>query len=601
MRTHSIRQNLISVIIFWSILAILSAETEQKTLPAAPPTKLDKPSWERVLSGMTVAQPKKTSYGFLQMLDGRILVACASDGKVLWQQPLNGKPGSFITVDSINDFCYALVNENKKLQLYNPSGIWLWTATLPEPAIFEPLPGRDGRIFVQGAEHILCYGINGKLKWSTQVSRTGGFPLYELPDGSLLYIQEKKLRGKSTALRISPYGSILEELTFSGVVSSAGQTKQGVILVFSDGAVGCCSVKDGMAYSQWIRSGVITKPDSCTVLETASVCTLIAASSGGSQAVLINPGTGETIAEIPALGPSAQAIEFTDYTAGIVTVADGATAAGININTKQVEWRAVLPAHDTWKYLITMEPGTLILTGSASWKISSYRIRQYPKSTTSAQTAVSQRGSYAAFIQEEVKENQAYNYIPLNTYDLAEITKTLQKGEYGKKEFTCYLDIRQEADRLKDRYYQPATKLEGENMFPSYHLNLRQAEQLFAVFPLFGTDSFVKDIAYAIRNEADQTLLASAVSAAAQTGYDPRGDMIAAIGIRMRNSSVLQNPALIARMCNAVYEICRFMGKPAFITQGKEQLFFLMNPSFSEKIRASAEHTLKKLIDLQIQ
>ena len=265
---------------------MLSAETEQKTLPAAPPTKLDKPSWERVLSGMTVAQPKKTSYGFLQMLDGRILVACASDGKVLWQQPLNGKPGSFITVDSINDFCYALVNENKKLQLYNPSGIWLWTATLPEPAIFEPLPGRDGRIFVQGAEHILCYGINGKLKWSTQVSRTGGFPLYELPDGSLLYIQEKKLRGKSTALRISPYGSILEELTFSGVVSSAGQTKQGVILVFSDGAVGCCSVKDGMAYSQWIRSGVITKPDSCTVLETASVCTLIAASSGGSQAVL---------------------------------------------------------------------------------------------------------------------------------------------------------------------------------------------------------------------------------------------------------------------------------------------------------------------------
>lgn len=562
---------------------------------------LTKPSWERVLSGKAAAQPERTSYGFIQMLDGRTLAACAPDGRTLWQQPLNGRPGSFLTVDAANDFCYALVNNNTKLQLYNPSGVWLWTVNLPQAAVHKPLVGRDGRVFVQGEQYISCYGVNGTQKWSADVPPSGGFPLYELPDGTLLYIRGEQAGGKTTALRISPFGSVLEELTFSGAVAAAGHTKAGVILVFADGAAGCCTVKNGMAYSQWIRSAVVEKPETCIILETGDVCSIISAAAGGSQALILQPETGETLGAVAELGPSAQAIVFTDCTNSFVTIADRAAAAAFNVQTKQVEWRASLPANKDWKYLLSTEPGMLVLAGSDTWTISAYRVRQYPQSRLVSDAPRAQKTSYLPFAQKEAEKSGVSYYLPASAAELAAIAELMQSGDAGGKELSAYLTVRHEADRLRDRYYRQTPLPAGENMIPSYASNIVQAEQLLTLFPLFESGAFAKDIAYAIKNETDSTLLAAAIRAASRLGYDPQGDMLSAIGGRIRTAAVLQNPALASAACDAVYRICRFMGKPAFLEQGREQLVFLIHPDFDEKIRASAESALKKLIDLQIQ
>ena len=75
--------------------------------------------------------------------------------------------------------------------------------------------------------------------------------LMTLNDGSLLHIQKKEISGKSTALRISPFGKILEEIVFTGIISCAVESSEGIILGFTTGSIAMCSVIDGSAETKW--------------------------------------------------------------------------------------------------------------------------------------------------------------------------------------------------------------------------------------------------------------------------------------------------------------------------------------------------------------
>ena len=191
------------------------------------------PSWQLVVGGAPVGNPLVTEYGFAVPLEGRTMAAVSEDGRLMW---FAGLPGSRISPHSstgTGDFLITVSGGNA-VSLINPSGLTLWSAKAPAEIISTPIQGRDGRIYVQCPREVVCFGINGTLKWATPAGESSGIPLMELEDGSILHIQKKTLQGCSTALRYSPFGVILEELTFSGKVTSAITTKYGVILVFTD-------------------------------------------------------------------------------------------------------------------------------------------------------------------------------------------------------------------------------------------------------------------------------------------------------------------------------------------------------------------------------
>ncbi len=83
------------------------------------------------------------------------------------------------------------------------------------------------------------------------------------------------------------------------------------------------------------------------------------------------------------------------------------------------------------------------------------------------------------------------------------------------------------------------------------------------------------------------------------SGYDPEGKLLEAIE---RNASRAGNKdsAYLATICDAVYSICLFMGRPAYNTKGKEILKQFMGVGYSFNTRNYARDTLKKIISLEL-
>ena len=58
--------------------------------------------------------------------------------------------------------------------------------------------------------------------------------------------------GKTKALRITPFGEVVEEITFAGEVSNALTTPQGILLVFTDGTSGLFELKNNKSEHKWL-------------------------------------------------------------------------------------------------------------------------------------------------------------------------------------------------------------------------------------------------------------------------------------------------------------------------------------------------------------
>ena len=82
-------------------------------------------------------------------------------------------------------------------------------------------------------------------------------------------------------------------------------------------------------------------------------------------------------------------------------------------------------------------------------------------------------------------------------------------------------------------------------------------------------------------------------------GYDPDGKLLEAIE---RNAVKAGNKdsAYLNTICDAVYSICRFMGRPAWNKKGKQILKSFMGAGYSFNTRTYARDTLKKIISLEL-
>ena len=61
-----------------------------------------------------------------------------------------------------------------------------------------------------------------------------------------------------------------------------------------------------------------------------------------------------------------------------------------------------------------------------------------------------------------------------------------------------------------------------------------------------------------------------------------------------------RDTVLLKAICDATYDICRYMGKPALLSKGKNMLSFLLFPQFDSTTRDYARKTIKNILDLQL-
>jgi len=560
------------------------------------------PNWQRVAGGDPVAQPVITNYGFVMILDGRTIASVSKEGHLLWESGIpGGKPSPFIEIGK-NDFIFT-VSGNSTLTAFNPSGLKLWTTTAPNKIISKPLQGFDGRIFIQMENSITCYGINGVEKWTTSVGLAANFPLLQLQDGSILHIQQKTINGCSTALRISPFGDILEEITFTGKIIEAEESENGIILLFSDGAAGCCSSMNNISRSTWVLpTGTLsTNHSKILISEDKKTCAFLSGEGSETNIVILNHKDG-TISARFKTNINSSNLSYANFDSDTIILCDKKNIAGFNIDGKTL-FSTTNPSKKDWSYLLFLENGYIVVFERNTWITSAYRITQKIGNKKNIDTnKLLKKKNYDFFTTEAAKKigittetsNLFGKTIPENLY--TQIKTGITTYQYGIEEAIWIGALKLECNQIINRYMKKAGNFLKETS--TVDSNLPYYQEILMLLPYFGSDTFNKTLASIIQKETNSSLLETAIKTAGFIGYDPEGVLLTSIQQTLYKKNSLSNTRFSIQICDAVFEICKFMGKPALLKQGKQILSYILNQTSDNKAKIHATITLEKIIAL---
>lgn len=547
------------------------------------------PSWTTVLGGSVLTTPVRNSTGYVAAVEGKMLYAFNEEGSVIWKHSVSSKPD---TVSVGKGGMLYLITRGTRLSIVNPSGFELWKVNTGFTVKEKPLPGRDGRVFVRGDIEISCYGIKGSRRWHLNIAdQNTNIPLIELNDGRLLVFLNKTNSGQSVAYILSPFGQLEEEIVFAGTVAAAESCWQGVLLSFSDGSIGLCTVKDGKTISRWVLNKSETGFSSSSVIVPAAFSDSIAVFASGSKILYINQKNGAITASLSS-SVNAASLAFKGVTAQGLVLADKAGAECYN-RLGELVWQARFNPSKAWEYLIVTDEGYIVFCRN-DWVIESYRIMQM--------TAV---GASSYREQAFSHYRELYSNTGITSSDMLgravskqlseEIAAGWKTEDFGIKEKQWLSILSNEMDTL---YYDWMTANPAQN--PYFRQNVAYTQEILRLASESGICLYQNYIANMLKTINDQTMTMTLAKNAASIAYDPKGDILNALAYKTMHTPPKSSDKMFFAICDATYEICKFMGKPAFFKKGNEILTYMLNPQFNKKVHAYAQATLEKIMKLNI-
>ncbi len=530
--------------------------------------------WQSVLGGNVVAPPKRTSYGFILLSEGRILNAVTENGTILWRRNIRGMPSSFYTVTDEN-FIYLTTNNATFLSKYNPDGAILWETLLEGTAISDPLSGRDGRVFVAEENAISAYGTMGIRKWRTEVPQGEGLPLVEMNDGSLLYILQAKKGAGSMALRISPYGDILEEIEFIDTVTTLKSYEDGVILGFENGTIGSCAVIDGKTKTTasvfYLQEGVT--PKSITV-GNEGFCVLFTNNTISEYAL-----DKQTLLWSTSIS---QNLNYDDVSVSFIgdsyVLANASYVSSYSSGSKGgvLTWEKYIRESEG-SYFPIVTRSAYVIVARPNWVIAGYKLFEQEMILENVPSAATDFKTYSQF------KSTARHLHNLNT-----MLEQLKTGNYGVKE----LEYKRTIDNALFEY---------NNEYSSFVTNIHFGEksQIYMLSSLFQSSDYTHIVPLILQNEIDPYYIQLAFEVAANIAYDPKESMLQAIEEYYSTHTTLLNENQLLSLCDAVYAICHYMGRPALTKRGKQILTSMLQTSKSVAVQKKVSETLYSFIELE--
>lgn len=545
-------------------------------------------SWTSVLPGTAICEPEPTSYGFCIATDARNIMGYTSTGLLLWEKN-TGRVRNLSLTSLKGDFIVFHDKDKNIIRLFNPSGVELWSKPLDFNCSCKPFAGRDGRFFVYGENTVICFGINGIQKWRLETEYQKTLPMQELPDGSIIVFLND-VEGKTRGLRISPFGEEFENITFSGSIKTTHTCKDGILLTFTDGSAGLFALKDGLAESQWVAN-VKSGSSIFTVNRDRTEYRLLSLSKDSVTVYKLRSADGnveesKTITGID--GTSLLKLELSD--SGIF-MADSNKAFLYDYDNKEI-WSAVMPVNvrnQTINQTVYLQDDYLIFC-SKNWTMDAYHTSNIKTVQKNIQS------DYSSFAPLELVEINYYTQAGFfNALKDPLIPAKIKEGNYGKTEAE-WLTQTLSVARL---YFMDATSSDfGIHTEKSvFETDSAGFESILVQLALLCTDQ-TQAAAASIISESKNRLYCRTVLANL-TGYDPDGKLLSAIE---RNASRIGNTdtVYLNTICDAVYSICRFMGRPAYNKKGKDILKTFMGAGYNFKTRSYARDTLKKIIALEL-
>lgn len=591
---NKIYKLIIFISIFFTVFSNIYAASTASSESITKVDEMDR-SWFNVLSGSPSSAPLNTNYGFLIVEDSKFLSSYSRSGQRLWQTNTKAK----IKDISISETEFiAVTNQNNQLQLINPSGLVLWTKSLGFTSLSAPFFGFDGRTFVRGINQLSCFGINGIQKWTIKTDNQNSLEPKLLNDGSIILFLEKTHDGKTCALRISPFGNVLEEIVFQGKVVNAFTCDSGIILVFSSGEIGMASIKadsskeTGLIYSKWINKDVkCTEYSSCRKLSATKYAIFTP-----GYLVVINTDKGqiEKYFNIPEITDNNYL--FFETIDDKFVIAQNSSCTVYNLSGKKIK-HIQMPSKSgkyKWEFSFFMNSGYLTFL-SKDWTINSFKIISTSKEKESPTFSYYQSKKLISGYKSYITN---LDYKPEKRTFGAESFNALKSGNYGIKE----IDISNIVNTVINSYYESKTTSSvNRDTFEliSVQYNLADMENILNLMPLLQSHYFQQKIAYLLSVEDDKTMILKLLKTVKEFGYDPGGEILSQIELLVKRTNP-KDQAILQSCADAVYEICRFMGRPALLSKGKEILGGLFYPQYDESTKKAARSAMQKLAELNM-
>ena len=549
-------------------------------------------SWTNVLPGSVITSPALTSYGFCLISDARLISAFTYEGKTLWEKPCS-RSRDVILSSLPGDFIALIDNSSKTIKILNPSGGEIWSKKLNYRVLQEPFAGRDGRFFIKGDDVIECYGMNGICKWSMNIENQKDMQLQELPDGSLIVFQNE-LTGKTRGIRISPFGQELENIIFAGKITNAFTCLQGILLTFEDGASGLFSVEDGFAKNKWTLQKKTQYPY-FVVSENGNDFVFLELMPGGVIFNEIDKINGNIIHSIKIQGLDGLNLKKVFYNHNGLFLCDSLSACLYNSNGNEL-WSAKIPYSknkEIWNYLI-YTPNNYLVFCFKDWTLNAYHIAQ---ANTKKENKTFLK-DYSAFTKLS-SSNVALTYT--NSFEAYllhnETVEKLQSGLYGKDEGRMISDILSICSAYSNHLSQSDF---GTRKDPSvFDQNSIGFAKILEEMLLLGNIECQNCAASILSKTENKSLQIVILNGIKKNAYDPDGKLLDALEL-FASKVDYKDSALITSICDVVYSICLYMGRPAYNTKGKDIIKNFLYPSFDFKIRTYARDTLKKIIELEL-
>ncbi len=548
-----------------------------------------KPSWQAVIGGESVAPIAQTSYGFAVVTDGRMISTCTFTGNVMWQKSVKGRPTSAFT--SYGDFLYAVTNDSL-LNFINPSGKTVWSVDLGFKVIQTPLCGRDGRVFVYGQENLACYGLKGSQKWNLKIPGSQIYQINELPDGTLLALTNNEENSKTKGIRISVFGQILENITFAGKIVFASNTKDGVLLSFSDGSFGLCTSENSAAVSKWVLKNPASSSIIRAIISSEQISALLYNEGTLLKVLIIKNKTGELLKAF-----SCSALNLNDITSFRATpqgffVSDSFRAIEFS-QDGTVFWEAFLPSRAKWNYISYTDFNQLLLC-QKDWTLNAYLMNQSVKAKN-AQFTQTKILPYT----EPSKQIQKYDgviYSSISQERIEEIKNAFYSKNFGTKEQQMLQELQELSLCYKEELYELSKNSHEDNSF--FSKNPLYTQPFLQAMSESETDIFTGDFAILLENEKSPIMLQALIAQAGNCLYDKNGEILKAFENIITKKLMRRDTKTAELICDSTYRIVSFMGRPAFYRQGKQIVSALMSSRFDQQTQEYARKTFSKIMEL---
>ncbi|MBQ9239697.1 MAG: PQQ-binding-like beta-propeller repeat protein [Treponema sp.] len=577
-----------------SVLFFISPHAFSNEVGRVIPLTLANASWVSAMNGRATSAPVTTSYGAVVPTDARMFSAFLHDGTTAWQRQTGKKRAEkFVTALTADFLC--TVSNDSTITFLNPSGLPLWSADVGTPITEPPLQGRDGRLFVRGKNTVACYDVNGICRWRLETERLSSLPLCEFNDGSIALFVARTDNGKTRALRLSPFGEQLEEIIFAETVVHAATCADGILLVFSHGAIGMSAVENATAVSRWAYSAGAAAGTFFVPL-SGHRAALISQSRAAAHATIISTEDGAVITDIafPDISVRTLLIARESQSGGQSTLvlADNATIRACTLDGQE-RWYARLPptrGDIPWNY-VTLTDAQCLVFFTSTWAVIGFQIEQPVARQLSVQR--SRTSDYRAFW----KTAEPFVLYPFQTTLDARLTdgtlaETIRTGNYGEREASYAALVAALATAYRD-YRATGGSSRPEGAF--YH-DASGTDALLALLPFFTADEDIAVRAAIISRETDLSHLRTLLRGFSISAYDPNGQLMNAVE-QSASRIPARDDATQSALCDAIYSLCRTMGDPAFYRRGHALLSRMLYPQYSTAIHKKVRNTLTAIAE----